>query len=183
MSIYEPEAQQVRQIFMDYLSGYNAREIAERLNLNRSAETPREWTYKAIVKILRNEKYTGNSVWQKSYHTDTLPRKERKNYGEREQYYAPDTHPPLVSQDIYQRVQKLLEERKEKYFGPRDQQVFPAPGVIYCGHCGVHTRRKTINGKVYHICRNHDINRTLCPLKQIPEAEIQTAFPCVAFQV
>lgn len=48
--------------------------------------------------------------------------------------------------------------------------------MIYCGCCGVHTRRKTINGKVYHICRNHDINKTLCSLKQVPEAEIQAAF-------
>ena len=176
ITIHEPEAQQVQQIFNDYLSGYNAREIAARLNLSRSEEAPREWTYKAIVKILRNEKYTGDSIWQKSYQTDTFPRKERKNYGEREQYYASSTHPPLITHDIFRKVQQLLAERKEKYFGQRKIYVSATPGVIYCGHCGSHTRNKKINGKSYIVCRTHDINKNHCPITQIPESEVHAAF-------
>lgn len=176
ITIYPPEAQQVRRIFEEYLSGYNAREIASRLNRERCADLPRVWNFKAIVKILRNEKYAGNSIWQKSYHTETLPRKERRNHGEQDKYFATDTHPPIITQEMYDRAQELLATRKEKYFSQREINVLPTPGVIYCGYCGVHTRRKTINGKCYHICRNHDVDSRACPISGIPEAEIHSAF-------
>lgn len=175
ITIYPPEARQVRRIFEDYLSGFNAREIANRLNHDKCIDTPRIWNYKAIVKILRNEKYTGNSIWQKSYRTETLPRKERRNHGEQAKYYAADTHPPIISQEMFDKAQELLALRKEKYFRQREIHVLPPLGVIYCGHCGVHTRKKTINGKCYHICRNHDVNSRECPISGIPESEIETA--------
>ena len=176
ITIYPPEARQIRRIFEDYLSGFNAREIADRLNHDKCADTPRIWNYKAIIKILRNEKYTGNSIWQKSYRTETLPRKELRNHGEQAKYYAVDTHPPIISQEMFDKVQELLALRKEKYFSQRDIRVLPPPGVIYCGHCGVHTRKKTINGKCYHICRNHDVNSRACPISGVPESEIHSAF-------
>lgn len=176
ITIYPSEAQQVRWIFEEYLSGYNAREIANRLNCEQCADLPRVWNLKAIVKILRNEKYTGNSIWQKSYRTESLPRQERRNHGECSKYYAPDTHPPIITQETYDRVQKLLEMRKEKYFSQREINVLLTPGVIYCGHCGVHTRKKVINGKCYHICRNHDVDSKTCPITGIPESELHAAF-------
>lgn len=176
ITIYPPEAQQVRRIFEEYLSGYNAREIANRLNREQCADLPRIWNYKAIVKILRNEKYTGNSIWQKSYHTETLPRKERRNHGEQAKYFVADTHPPIIGQEMYDKVQELLTVRKEKYFSQREINVLPPPGVIYCGYCGAHTRKKTINGICYHICRNHDVDSRACPIAGIPEPEIHSAF-------
>ena len=174
--IYPSEAQQVRQIFEEYLSGYNAREIANHLNAEKCTELPRIWNYKAIIAILRNEKYTGNSIWQKSCQTETLPRQERRNHGEQAKYYAADTHPPIVTQEIFDKVQNLLAVRKEKYFGQRKIYISPTPGAIYCGYCGVHTRKKMINGKCYHICRNHDVDSKVCPITGIPESEIHAAF-------
>ena len=176
ITIYPPEARQVRRIFEEYLSGYNAREIASRLNRGQCADLPRVWTFKAIVKILRNEKYAGNSIWQKSYHTETLPRKERRNHGEQDKYFAINTHPPIITQEMFDKTQELLASRKEKYFSKREINVLPPPGVIYCGYCGVHTRKKTINGKCYHICRNHDVDSRACPIPGIPEPEIHSAF-------
>lgn len=174
--IYPPEAQQVRRIFDEYLSGYNAREIANRLNGDQCMELPRVWNYKAIISILRNEKYTGNSIWQKSYQADTLPRQERRNRGEQAKYYAAETHPPIVTQEIFDKVQNLLAVRKEKYFGQRKTYISLSPGAIYCGYCGVHTRKKMINGKCYHICRNHDVDSKACPITGVPATEIHRAF-------
>ncbi len=176
ITVHPPEAQQVRRIFEEYLAGYNVREIADRLNQDRDPDLSRIWTYQSVTKILKNEKYTGNSIWQKSYRTDTLPRQERKNYGEQEKYYAAGTHPPIIEQEMFDKAQRLLSERKEKYFWQRDIYVAPPPGRVYCGCCGAHARRKQINGKYYHICRTHDVDRKMCPASAIPECEIHSAF-------
>ena len=49
-------------------------------------------------------------------------------------------------------------------------------GIMYCGCCGSHTRKKKINGKYYHICRTHDVDSQSCPVGAIPETEITVAF-------
>lgn len=174
--VYSPEAQIVRQIFTDYLAGCSAREIAEKLKQSKASSSGHQWNYKSVVQILRNEKYAGNSIWQKTYRTDEFPRKTRRNYGERNQYFASDTHPPLITQDEFDRVQQLLAQRKEIYFKGRDIYISLPPGIIYCGCCGAHTRRKKVNGKYYHICRTHDVNSQNCPLGPLQETELHTAF-------
>jgi DNA invertase Pin-like site-specific DNA recombinase len=89
-------AKYVCEIFSLYLIGWNTGEIALHLN-SLQADHPElqgyPWTYKRVARILRNEKYIGDSLWQKSFHTDTLPRKELKNQGQYPQYYAENTHP------------------------------------------------------------------------------------------
>ena len=54
----------------------------------------RKWNISAISYILTNERYTGDSLWQKTYATDTLPTRQVRNHGEREQYFAEATHAP-----------------------------------------------------------------------------------------
>ena len=176
ITVYHPEAQVVRQIFSEYLSGYNTQEIAEKMNQLSTGSSDRLWTYKSIARILRNEKYAGNSIWQKSYRTAELPRKERRNHGERNRYFAAGTHPPIVTQDEFDRVQQLLTQRKETCFKGREICVSLPAGIIYCGCCGSHTRKKKINGKYYHICRLHDVNSRSCPVGSIPETESPAAF-------
>lgn len=49
-------------------------------------------------------------------------------------------------------------------------------GILICAHCDTPLRSKTINGTPYHTCRQHDDSQHLCPLMPVPDAEIQTAF-------
>jgi len=176
ITIHHSEAQVVRQIFAEYLSGHNTREISEKMNQLSPSNSSRLWTYKSIARILRNEKYTGNSIWQKSYRTDELPRKERRNHGERNRYFAAGTHPAIITQNEFDRVQQLLAQRKETCFKGREICASMPAGIIYCGCCGSHTRKKKINGKRYHICRTHDVNSHSCPVGAVPETQIHAAF-------
>lgn len=74
--VNEAQATYVREIFAMYLNGKNMREIAEYLNQEKinHPEIDREWTYCKVSAILQNEKYIGDSLWQKTYMTDTSPR-------------------------------------------------------------------------------------------------------------
>ena len=95
----DPDAAEiVKRIYRDYLDGKNMDEIALQLNREnipvRLGIETRKWKHGAISYILSNEKYTGDSLWQKTYSTNTLPVQKYKNYGERKMYYAVGTHPP-----------------------------------------------------------------------------------------
>lgn len=69
--IDEEQAAVVRRIFKDYLAGINMAEIAAALNhagVQKRKENPTVIWHKASIRyILTNERYTGDSLWQKTY--------------------------------------------------------------------------------------------------------------------
>lgn len=97
--VIDPEAALiVSRIFQWYLSGVNKTEIAKRLNEEGvPSGQQKQWYAAAVRYILTNEKYTGDSLWQKTYTSHTLPATRYKNTGEYEQFYAMGTHPPIIS--------------------------------------------------------------------------------------
>ena len=169
----------VRRIFQDYLTGLSMEGIAVQLNREsvpvRLGTETRKWMHTAISYILSNERYIGDSLWQKTYATDTLPARQVRNHGDREQYYAEGTHPPIIDRETFQAVQVLKCKRIEKR-GAVQRQRFPLHGMITCGVCGTLYRRKVWNGKTYWVCRGHDRSRDNCPSGRIPEDEVHAAF-------
>ena len=168
----------VKEIFEAFLSGRNTEEIAEEMKRRQETEKPLQsyqWTVHAIARILKNEKYTGNSLWQKSFITQTLPRRHKVNKGELAQYYVKDTHPPIINCSVYDKAQELLRIRKEQ-FNPHGMESSRLSGHIECGCCGSNFRKIQHGVKVYHACRAHTIDRKKCPTKQIPESEFEHAF-------
>ena len=105
----------------------------------------------------------------------TLPARQVRNHGEREQYYAEGTHPPIIDKETFLAAQTLNGRRIEKR-GAVQRQRFPLHGMIVCGVCGTLYRRKVWNGKTFWVCRGHDRGRDNCPSGRIPEEEIRAAF-------
>ena len=100
----------VNDIFKSYLSGMGINEIAEHLNTIYPKEN-RKWNPRTIHAILRNEKYIGDSLYQKTYTTDSLPLKRYLNTGQRSKYYALETHEGIISKTDYEKVQNLLAKK------------------------------------------------------------------------
>ena len=176
----EEQAKVVRRIFDSYLAGQSMEAIAASLNAEsvpvKMEGHNRTWMYTAISYILSNERYTGDSLWQKTYATDTLPARQVRNHGEREQYYAEATHAPIIDKEVFRAVQELKESRNEKY-GPRSRcQSSPLGRKVFCGECGSRFRKKVCRGVVYWACLGHDKDRQTCSVQQIPEAELYAAF-------
>ena len=65
------------------------------------------WQVRSIQYILRNEKYIGNSLVQKTYATATLPHRKKENKGEEDQYLIEETHPPIVSQEVFDKAASI----------------------------------------------------------------------------
>ena len=165
----------MRQIYDMYLFGASKRVIAKKLNqqgvFNRHCEL---WMHSSILYILSNERYTGDSIWQKTYQTETLPREQKKNRGEVPKYYAKSTHPPIVSHEEYMAVQNLRTQKTGFQVIEQSSHIFNKK--LLCGNCGASFRPKTDKNKRYRVCRSHAENADLCSVSQIPEVEIEEAF-------
>jgi DNA invertase Pin-like site-specific DNA recombinase len=181
--IQSDEAAVVHRIFADYLSGEGMTAIAAALNRDGVPchKKQASWHSAAVRYILTNVAYTGDALWQKTYATDTLPIKQAKNKGELPQYYVTNDHAPIISREDFERVQDLLKQRGEQFGGDgavvngeRSERALSRK--ICCGECGGTFRYKAINGTDYWTCRRHDSGKSLCPVTQVPEREILSAF-------
>jgi hypothetical protein len=60
-------------------------------------------------RMLRSEVYKGDVLTTKLYVVDYLSKKQRRNEGQRPQFYIEDHHPPIVDRSLFDRVQELLD--------------------------------------------------------------------------
>lgn len=176
----EERANLVRRIFSDYLVGRSMEEIASWLNEEnvpvRIGWENRKWGRNAVSYILSNERYIGNSLWQKTYAPDKLAAHHVRNHGERQQYYAEGTHPAIITLEIFQAVQNLRNQRREKRISEFRCQDDPLRKKLYCGVCGTMFKQKKCRERVYWVCRTHDRNKDDCPISQVAEEKIHAAF-------
>ena len=111
--IVEEEAEIVRYIYKLYLDGLSLKRIARRLREEciKKWNGTTDWTAVTVYGILKNEKYAGDAVLQKTYTVDCILHKQVKNNGEKDKYIVYDCHPAIISRDTYNRVQQELARR------------------------------------------------------------------------
>ena len=175
--IVPEEAQVVRQIFAAALQGQGHTDITKRLNesgIDRGHGRER-WHCSMVSYILSNRFYTGDSDWQKTCATDTLPFKQVKNRGQKPRYQVEDDHPGIIDRENFQRVQELIAARKERFYRGSTPSDSVYTGHIFCGHCGCACRKKVTRGMVHWVCNRRNDSKELCPIPQIPEAVLTAA--------
>ena len=166
------EAAVVRRVFSEYLKGNGSPQIAMRL---QEEGIPRRlggaWTATAVREMLGNEKYTGDALLQKTYSENHLTKRILRNRGELPQYYAENTHPAIIDHEMYEKVQALIAERREKTNVQKDVTArYPFTGLIVCGCCGAHYHRRTNPTRITWQCVTYlRRGKKYCPAKQIPE--------------
>lgn len=177
LEIREDEAPVIRHIFDSYLAGTSMENIAKEIT-DRGCPTRDKtpyWQLTSIQYILQNEKYAGDSLSQKKYTTLSLPRQQKINHGELEQYLVEDFHPAIISRETFQKAQVLLAQRSAAV-RPQPEIPHPFAQKIVCGHCGALCRRKNCGGFVHWVCRRHDKSIAACPNTQVPEVQLKEAF-------
>ena len=108
--------------------------------------------------ILTNEKYIGDALLQKTYITDCITKKVRKNNGERPMYYVENHHEGIIPREVYQRAQEEISRRNSKRkvmqkSGKTEQgkysSLYALSELLVCGECGSPYKRCTWarNGK------------------------------------
>jgi len=171
LEIVPYEAEIVKQIYRLFLDGFGILKIATELNEHGiKSNTNSRWTEKKVRYILSNEKYIGDLLLQKSFRTDHLTKKTRKNNGEKPQYYVENNHEPIISREMFNQVQTEFERRKRKYLKKTELQKYAFTGKIVCGNCNKNFRRKVTTARVVWICSTFDkLGKKECASKQIPD--------------
>lgn len=172
--IYEPEAEIVRWIFTAYLNGMSTLEIAQELS-HRGIPTKgrkEQWKANRVAYILTNEKYDGNTLFQKYYGETTVPFKKHRNYGEVDQFFASGTHDAILPAGMFQDVQALLQSRGHKFGKKMNHSEYPLTSRIRCSECGAFYHRKVRNGTVKWVCSRHAADTASCDSHYYSEARI-----------
>ena len=108
--INKEEAEVVKRIFREYLEGYSYNIISKGLEADgiKTAAGKTKWVATTLRKILRNEKYIGDALLQKTVTTDFLTKKRVENKGLVPQYYIENNHEPIIPRDLFLRVQEEM---------------------------------------------------------------------------
>lgn len=157
--IIDPEqAEIVKRIYREYLEGSSMDKIAAGLMadgiLTGAGKT--KWHTSTINKILRNEKYMGDALLQKTYTTDFLTKKRIKNNGTVPQYYVEGDHEAIIPKELFMQVQAELVRRRKVHTGPNGQKRIYSGNncfsqIVVCGECGELYRRVHWNN---HGCKS-----------------------------
>ena len=204
--VVEAEAQIIRTIFRRFLEGSTPAIIARELN---AAEIPcpsrksllgedeieaakarkktARWSPSTIESILTNEKYKGDAILQKTYCTDYIKKTFVVNDGsEIPKYYAQNSHPAIVSAEVFDLTQMELEWRRSLKGSYSGKSCFASR--IVCGDCGAF-----YGSKVWHStdeyrrtiwrCNNKYEGDKKCSTPHVTQDELENAFVSVMQKV
>jgi site-specific DNA recombinase len=157
--IIEPDPQlapMIAQVFEWYASGkLSIKELAARAREHgfRYARSGRAVPASTIHTILRNRLYSGEFDWKgKSYK---------------------GIHTPLVSPELWQCVQDILDGKKAKRLR-RSKHQFAFSGLLTCGHCGCALVGEIKKQRyVYYHCTGY---RGKCPERYVREEVLEAEF-------
>lgn len=139
MTINEEGAKIVRLIYHKCVNeGKGTHTIAR--ELREEGITPlrvREWSNTVILRVLRNEKYCGDLVQKKTITPDFLTHEKKYNHGEEEFVIIRDHHEPIISREMFEEANRILDGRSLSPEGKaKHSNRYPFSGKIKCGVCG-----------------------------------------------
>lgn len=204
--VVEAEAQVIRTIFRRFLEGSTPAIIARELNAvdipcpsrksllgeneieaAKARKKTARWSPSTIESILTNEKYKGDAILQKTYCTDYIKKTFVVNDGsEIPKYYAQNSHPAIVSAEVFDLTQMELEWRRSLKGSYSGKSCFASR--IVCGDCGAF-----YGSKVWHStdeyrrtiwrCNNKYEGDKKCSTPHVTQDELEKAFVSVMQKV
>lgn len=193
----------VRQIFQWASEGAGLNTIVRRLN-EAGRRTPShykrdngelthenligdgKWQTRTVGKILRTELYTGDMVQGLTKIID-----HRQVPAPKDEYtVVRDTHEAIVSRELFDRVQVILNRAAQKHHEkPVDPYTDnPLKGLVFCADCGKplhrqrNKRKKTADIYVYYCLTKSRIGKDACPGVLIREDDLLSAVMAVLLE-
>jgi site-specific DNA recombinase len=151
--IVPEEAALVKRVYNMYLAGETPRRISAAMKAEK-IEIPGKslsFSESMISGILTNEKYCGDSVLQKTVTIDCISKTRRKNTGEAPMYYVQNSHPAIISREVFHKTQEELMRRKTRTPQSSKSSItatgkysrFALTDVLVCAECGSRYKRVT----------------------------------------
>lgn len=179
--INEEQAETVRLIYRLFLEGKTFTAIAHYLEDHGilSPGGKQKWQSGTVQSILTNEKYKGDALLQKCFTVDFLTKKTKVNEGEVPQYYVENSHPAIISADVFEMVQVEIRRRKESPTRHSGVGIFASR--IVCGDCGAAFGSKVWHStdkyrKVVYQCNHKFSGEKKCTTPTFEEEQIKSMF-------
>ena len=180
MVVNEEQAKVVEQIYGLFIAGLSPVAIAKKLT-EAGAPSPTgkdKWYEGTVRSILKNEKYKGCALLQKTYTPDFLTKKAVANDGTVPQYFVEDSHPAIIDPAQFALVQDIFAERSRD---PKHSGATIFSGKIRCGCCGGWYGSKVWHSndkyrRVIWQCNSKFKDKTRCKTPHMTEDEVKAAF-------
>lgn len=174
VEVVETQARVVRWIFEQAAAGRSFRSIAGALNQakveppqtiwcrehkrrregtppglgERRDEIAVGWTGEQISRLLQTERYTGDLLLQKKYTAGFLPCRLKINRGELPKYWVENHHPPIVSRQLFDQVQRRFSSTRT----PPRSRFHAFSRRLVCASCGRYYTVRHRRGKPVWYC-------------------------------
>lgn len=138
------QAKIVVRLYEEFLSGKTVDYIARIFKREKvkSWDGKCNWQASTLDSMLRNEKYMGDAILQKSYTADFLSKKRVMNDGSIQMYHIEEDHEPIIDVENWEAVQQEL-ERRQKFCAEHHTNTYAVnpetnhfSGKVVCGNCG-----------------------------------------------
>ena len=110
ITVNQEEAEIVRYIFNRYAEGAGGSVIGQELeNLGyKTKYGSSTWTPSTVIGIIKNEKYKGDILLGKTFTVDLISKRRLENMGEEDKFYMKNHHEPIISEEIFEKAQEIL---------------------------------------------------------------------------
>lgn len=158
IEVVPEEAKIVQRVFQEVADGKPYISVARSLNAEKitpplrksdgsgEAKHCHKWLGRHIYNIITNERYTGCVKTQKTFVADPLRHAVKRNKGSLEQHIVPEHHTAIITKELFDRVQAIVEENS-LIFGNNDtcaRRIQTLTGILVCPTCG---RKLNCNGR------------------------------------
>lgn len=170
------------------MEGASFRNIAEGLERDKikTGGKKYKWHLSTVQGILRNEKYIGDALLQKTITTDFIEKTRIKNDGSVPQYYVKDSQEAIIPRDIFTQVQEEMVRRANLFSGEdgKKKRVYSSKyalsSICTCSKCGDIYRRIAWNNRgkhsiVWRCCTRVENGPAACDAPTVQETELQQA--------
>jgi site-specific DNA recombinase len=189
ITINEKEAEIVRYIFKRYVEGAGCYVIARELTQlgYKTKKGNTTWNEGSVRGIVKNEKYVGDVLMQKTFTVDPISKRRLTNFHQLDQYYWKNNHEAIISREVFDKAQEIMNKRSSKHSktgrGQKYSRKYAFSSMIRCNFCNSNFSRRTWhanskNEKIMWSCTTGiKKGRKNCPeSKHISENDLEEAF-------
>lgn len=191
--IVPEEAKIVKELFALYIGGVGPAEIRRIFEAKgyKTGAGKTKWLGTTINDMLKNEKYCGGLLLQKTVSLDYLSHKRVANRDLAPMYHIENSHEPIVDKETFLLARQIMKDRANVKAG-EDKNLakytrrYPLSGIVICGNCGHALKRRYWNygkdsNKVVVLCGGYvNSGKTKCKAKGIESSIIeQTAIEVI----
>lgn len=151
----EEEAEVVKMIYQMYLEDWTSGNIIKKLNeLGYRTKKKTEWTKNSLISILRNEKYVGVYIYNRSAAKDSRgKRNNHKAKSEEDIIRIEGGMPQIIEKEVFEQVRAKMGERKKSPSQAMTKTTYLLSGLVKC-ECGYsmhgnvrRAKRKNLSGE------------------------------------